>query len=604
MRARFLILIFTFVWISLLSRVYYLSIHSNRHYAELSMRNTIHTEQIAPVRGDIVDRHQTPVAINKLGFRIELSPHLGIKQKQEHLDETLHKITQLLPDLNATTMRKKYLRSDSRYNHSPITVADFVSYETILPVYTHLVLTEDVRVTSAPQRYYPYGPIAAHLIGYAARANKQEIEADPILQLTGIAGKTGLEKYYNRFLEGTPGTRTVQMNALNEVITVLDTHPPVESRLLTLNVDMHLQAFIAGLMKGKSGAVIVMGLDGAILSMGSYPEYDPNVFVSGISTTEWNELINDPDTPFTDKAVRGLYPPGSTIKPSMGLVYLQNGLGVGKRYYCNGAMELGNRYFRCWKSAGHGHVDIVKAIRESCDDYFYEGSLKVGIAAMSSGLKALGMGRKTGIDQPNEFIGTIPDRNWKRRHYDEPWYIGETLNASIGQGNMLSTPLQIAQQTALIAGERLPVPRIAMQLEGNLTTPQYRDVLTPAQRHHLPLIRRAMEQVCNHGMGTAAAHITTRIRIAGKTGTAQVIGLSQATMRRIKEEDLAYYKRSHAWLTTYGPARHPRYVVTVLVEHGGHGGEAAGGIVSEIYDKLIALGYIPDPLGNAKISRF
>jgi len=591
-RTRVLIALFAFIWVSLLSRVYYLSVHSNRYYEQLSADNALKTEHIAPVRGEILDRNFKPLAINKLGFKIEIMPHLSTPSHRDRLKATLHKITTLLPILDEAKMYSAYKRSDSRYNHHEIAVADFISYEDILPVYTELNLLENVKVSPAPMRYYPYQRIAAHIIGYTAKANQDEIDRDPVLKLTGIVGKSGLEKEYNGYLQGIPGERTVQMNALNEEISVLESTRPTENRNLVLSIDMRLQRYISSLMDDQAGAVIVMGMDGEILAAGSYPEYNPNTFVSGISSKKWNELINDIDMPFTNKIINGLYPPGSTIKPSIGLIYLDNGLSQWWYVTCTGSMKLGNRNFRCWKTWGHGKTDLNKAIRESCDDYFYKGSLKVGIEQISDGLKNFGLGDKTGIDLPNEFIGTIPNRVWKRERYNEPWYIGETLNTAIGQGSVLATPLQMAQNTALLAIGKLPKPYLARMVDNNLTRPVYREVLTAAQKANLPVIRRAMRQVCSHPKGTANKYITTKVDIAGKTGTAQVIGISQATRKRLKEEDMAYYTRSHAWLTTYGPYKDPQYVVTVLIEHGGHGASAAGEIVSKIYDKLVTYGYI------------
>lgn len=592
MRARILIGLFVFVWISLLSRVYYLSVQSNHFYEQLSHENTIRTERIAPVRGEILDRNFKPLAINKLGFRVEITPHMRTARHKGELHKTLTAIEALLPSLDTETMLRKYSANDSFYSHHNVAVVDFISYEDIMPVYSKLNLLDNVKITPAPKRYFPHQEIAAHIIGYTARSNQKEIDNDPVLKLTGVVGKSGLEKEYNRYLQGIPGERTVQMNALNEEVSVLDTVKPVENRNLVLTIDMRLQQYATKLMKGNAGVVIVMGIDGEILTAGSYPEYNPNTFVSGISTKKWHELIDDPDMPFTNKIVNGLYPPGSTIKPSIGLIYLDNGISQWWNITCTGSMELGNRNFRCWKSWGHGKTDIHKAIRESCDVYFYKGSLKVGIKKISKGLLGFGMGKKTGIDLPNEFIGTIPNRAWKRQRYNEPWYIGETLNTAIGQGSTLVTPLQIAQNTALLASGKLPTPHLAKMIDNRPMDANISDPLNPRQKRLLPIIRRAMVDVCNHPNGTATHNITSKVKIAGKTGTAQVIGIPQATLKRIKEQDMAYYSRSHAWLTTYGPVRHPRYVVTVLIEHGGHGASAAGQIVSKLYDKLLELGYL------------
>ncbi len=588
MRIRIIIILFLLVWISLLVRVFYLSVNSNAYYDRLSSKNTIKSEFVAPVRGEILDRNNAPVAINKLGFKIKVRPHLNKKDLEAEVDY----IGKMLPFLDKAKVITAYEKKESNYNHHFIEVVAFVSYEDIMPVYSTLNLRDNSKVEPAPKRYYPNRRMAAHIIGYVSKANLKDIEVDPTLKLIGSVGKSGLEKQYNTFLQGIPGERKIKVTAQNEEIKEISFTRPIENRRLVLTIDVRLQQYITKLFKGLAGSVIIMDTEGAILASGSYPEYDLNSFVSGISTKRWQALINDPDTPFTNKSINGLYPPGSTIKTGLGLIYITSAVNEWWYTYCNGSMKLGERNFRCWKSRGHGKTGIRKAIRESCDDYFYKGSLKVGIKTMSEGLMAFGLGKKTGIDLPNEFIGTVPSREWKRRRYDQPWYRGETLNSSIGQGDFLTTPMQITQMTALMATGRLPTPHLALSIgeepyENNIT-----DVLSSEQKRKLPIIQRAMYDVCNHPKGTAKHSLHTKVKIAGKTGTAQVVGILQATKKRIKEEDMEYYRRSHAWLTTYGPVSKPKYIVTVMVEHGGHGGSAAGGIVSDIYDKLFDLGYI------------
>lgn len=592
MRTRLLISFFFLSWIALLIRVFYLSIQSNSYYETLSSHNTIKTELIAPIRGEIHDRNNEPIAINRLGFTIKLQPHLKHDSRSNELNETIDALVSYLPELNATVIRKRYLGNDSYYNHNEIGVVDFISYEKIMPVYSLLNLNDNILVTPAPKRFYPYNDLASHVIGYVSKANKRDNERDELSKLIGSTGKSGVEKFYNRHLEGLAGERTVKVSAQNEVIEELNYSRPVENRNLTLTLDMRLQTFISEQFKARAGAVIVMGVNGEILSAGSFPEYDLNTFVSGISSERWKELIDNIDTPFTNKLINGLYPPGSTIKTGLGLVYLSSGISQWWNVDCEGSMKLGKRNFRCWKHDGHGTTDIRKAIRESCDDYFYKGSLKVGIGEMSSGLKQFGLGSKTGIDLPNEFIGTVPSREWKRKRFNQPWYIGETLNSSIGQGDFLTTPLQITQFTALMATGLLVTPHLAKTIGDETYLPEYRDVLTPEQHAKLPIIQQAMRQVCEAKKGTAANFMHAKIPVAGKTGTAQVIGISQEVKQRINERDMKYYTRSHAWLTTYAPADNPQYVVTVLVEHGGHGGVAAGALVSDIYNKMIELGYI------------
>ena len=592
MRTRLLISFFTVMWISLLIRVFYLSVQSNTYYSTLSSHNTIKTEKIAPVRGEIHDRDGRPVAINKLGFSIKLQPHLKKKGEDSELDETIKLLVSYLPELNATKIRKRYVRNDSYYNHNDIRVVDFISYEKIMPVYSPLHLDDHILVIPAPKRHYPYNNLAAHIIGYVARANKKDVERDELAKLIGSTGKSGVEKYYNTYLEGLAGERKVKVSAQNEVIDVLSHSKAIENRNLTLTLDMRLQQYISERFDARAGAVVVMGINGEILAAASFPEYDLNTFVSGISSKRWKELIENIDTPVTNKLINGLYPPGSTIKTGLGLVYLSSGISQWWNVDCKGTMKLGKRNFRCWKHAGHGTTDIRKAIRESCDDYFYKGSLVLGNQKMSEGFIRYGLGQKTGVDLPNEFIGIVPSREWKRKKYNRNWNIGETVNTSIGQGDFLTTPMQIAQQTALLATAKLPTPHLAKKIGDEEYESEFKDVFNKKELKKLKIIQKAMYEVCNYPSGTATGYLHSKVTIAGKTGTAQVVAIKQDIEKRKLEHEMAYYRRSHAWFTSYGPYKNPKYVVLVMIEHGGHGGHAAGGIVSDIYNKLLELEYI------------
>lgn len=335
-----------------------------------------------------------------------------------------------------------------------------------------------------------------------------------------------------------------------------------------------------------------MDVNGSILSASSFPEYDLNIFVSGMSYSKYRELSTSPEHPFTNKLTHGLYPPGSSIKTGLGLIYITTDIDSKWSVDCKSSMPLGKRIFRCWKKKGHHHTDIRKAIRESCDDYFYKGSLLVGIKKMSDGLKRYGLGKKTGIDLPNEFIGVVPSREWKRKKYNRPWYIGETVNTSIGQGDFLVTPIQIAQFTALMATGKLPTPHIASEFGDKKIDSKIKEVLNQNEIKKLPIIQKAMYDVCHHKHGTATHYLSSKVSIAGKTGTAQIIKIKQDIEKRKHEHELSYYNRSHAWFTTYGPYENPQYIVMALVEHGGHGGFAAGKIISKIYNKLLELHYI------------
>jgi len=594
MRIKFVLMVFILVWISLLVRVYYISVQSNNYYETLANKNTIKFEYISPIRGEIIDRNGKPFAINKLGFKLQIAPHISIKNGD--LDKELEIIISMFPFMKKEELLKNYKKKSSYYNHHFINVMDFVSYEDAIPVYSKMNLNENIKLLPSPKRYYPNKKLAAHIIGYVAKSNKKDIENNLVAKLTGATGKSGIEKYYNTYLQGELGEREIKVSAYNEEMEELSFKSPKEHRQLVLSLDLRLQKYLEEMFKDKAGAVVVMDINGSIIAAGSYPEYDLNTFVSGISVSRWKELINNLEKPFTNKVVNGLYPPGSTIKIGLGLAYVSTTkMSPWTSFDCNGTMTLGknHRKFRCWKHKGHHKTDLIKAIRESCDIYFYKGSLRVGIEEMSNQLKNFGLGKKTGVDLPNEYYGTVPSKQWKMEKYGKPWYIGETLNTSIGQGDFLTTPMQIAQFTALMATGKLPQPHFARIIGGKKVKDIVVDgILSEKQKKRLPLIQRAMRDVCNHPKGTATHYLSSKVRIAGKTGTAQVVGISQKTKKRLKEHELAYFKRSHAWFTSYGPYKNPQYIVTVLIEHGGHGGQAAGPIVSGVYNRLLEYGYI------------
>jgi len=592
MKIKFILVVFITIWLALIVRVFFLAVESNKYYEKLSYNNTIKSVDIAPVRGEIVDRNNKPIAINKLGFRIQLRPHLRSKKSIAIFNKEIDTLLELIPSLNKEKLIKNYKKVDSYYYHNYIDIVHFISYEEIMPVYSILNLRENIKIIPSPKRFYPYGKIGSHIIGYVSRANKKEVDKNNLLKLIGNTGKIGIEKYYNSYLQGEAGQRKIKVNANNQEIEEFFHKKAIEDKKLTLNIDIELQKYISSLFKDKSGAVVVMGVDGSILSASSFPEYDLNIFVSGMSHAMYNKLATSPEHPFTNKLIHGLYPPGSSIKTGLGLIYTTTNIIPSWSVDCRSSMPLGKRIFRCWKKKGHKITGLKKAIRESCDDYFYKGSLHVGIKKMSEGMIRYGLGRKTGIDLPNEFIGIVPSREWKRKKYNRPWVVGETVNTSIGQGDFLVTPMQIANYTALMATAKLPTPMLAKKLGEDILPTNIKDVFRKDELKQLPIIQRAMYEVCNHPKGTATHYLNSKVKIAGKTGTAQVVSILQDIEKRELEHEMSYYTRSHAWFTSYGPYKNPQFVVSILVEHGGHGGAAAGGMVSKIYNKLLELKYI------------
>jgi len=594
LKIKIALVLFFSIWIVLLAKVYYISIKSNVYYEGLAKQNAIKTKEIAPLRGSIFDVNGKPMAVNKLGFSIEIAPGLSSKKNINKLEKELYFIKSLFPLIEIDKLKKSYLKQDSPYAHKFVRVIDFISYDDIVKEFTKLSLDKNLKIKISSKRYYPNGDLASHLIGYVGKSNLKEMEKDNISKLTEYIGKTGIEKYYNKALEGEKGIKKVKVNAFNKEIETISKKLPT-SKNIKLTVDIRLQKYISNLFKGKSGSLIVMNVkNGKILAAVSFPEYDLNNFVSGISEKKWKTLSNDFNHPFTNKFTKGLYPPGSTIKMGVALSFLRSRLITFKTtIFDNGSVTLGKRKFRDWKKGGHGYVNMEKAITESCDTYFYDGALKVGIEKISPTLRDLGFGQKTGIDLPNEFIGTVPGKRWKRNKYNQPWYRGETLITAIGQGYFLVTPIQIARYTALLATGFGVTPHFIDSVNGlKASFGKDRTIFNKKDKLYLKKIRKYMYRVTHAVHGTATRHIHTKVQIAGKTGTAQVVGIPQGEKKRMKENELKYFKRSHAWLTTYGPYKNPQYAVTAIVEHGGHGGSAAGEIISKIYDKLLELGYI------------
>jgi len=591
MKYKFVILVFIIFWAVMVTRLYHVSIKSNFYYEELAKENIERKQFIKPVRGEITDINGNLLAMNQIGFSVSIAPHL--KMKSERLNKLIDILIHTFPDLNKEVMLKVYKKHNSPYNHKYIKVVDFIHYSDMMGAYPRLSLVNQLKIEAETKRYYPYGRYTAHVVGYTGRSNKKENEKDAVVDEVGKIGKSGLERHYNKVLQGELGYEISKVTATNKAIEILEKESPKDNKNIRLNLDIDLQKMIYERFGDHAGAAIVMKTNGDILASVSAPSYGPNLFVGGISSKNWKVLQNDVNKPFTNKFIHGTYPPGSAIKMGMALAFAQSVPNIlESSEYCPGYITLGSskHKFRCWSRWGHGKVGLRKAIRESCDVYFYNKSLKVGINAMSNNLKTFGFGLKTGIDLPREYSGIIPTKAWKQKRYKQPWYMGETVIASIGQGYDLSTPMQVARYTAALATANLPTPNVAREVDGKQILPTYKTI--KMNDRYLAEIRGGMYDVCNSRKGTAYKAMSKLPIVAGgKTGTSQVSSIPQSTKKRLKESEMAYFLRSHAWLTTYAPFDDPKYVVTILVEHGGHGGSTAGPIAADIYRWLYEKGY-------------
>ncbi len=593
MKYKLIILLMIVIWVLMINRLYNISIKSNFYYERLAKENVEQSSKIKPTRGEILDRENNLLASNKIGFSLAIKPRLKINSKQ--FNEILALIKKSFSNIDIDLLKKVYKKKNSPYNHKYIQVIDFIPYEDMLRVYPVLSLNSDIKIDAATKRYYPYGKYMAHIIGYIGKANQKDIKKDEIVKIVGKVGKAGLEKYYNKVLQGEPGERVVKVNAYNKELKVLKYIPPKGNRNLKLSVDAHLQKFIYDTLEdeNRSAVVIVMKTSGEILAAVSTPSYDPNLFVDGISSKDWKKIQNNLEHPFTNKLVHALYPPGSTIKMGDALAVSKvAGNYILKHEFCRGYIHIGKskHKFRCWSHWGHGDVDLRKAIRESCDVFFYDKALGIGIDNLSKGLNSIGLGVRTGVDLPREYKGVVPTKEWKQKRYKQPWYKGETAIAAIGQGYTNVSVMQIARYTAFLATGYLVTPHFATQIDGKPYVEKSKKVWFDPNIFNI--VRSGMYDVCNNRRGTAyrALH-KMPIVIAGKTGTAQVTSISQDVKRRAKESELEYFHRSHAWLTTFAPFNDPKYVVTVLVEHGGHGGSTAGPIAAKIYRWMYQKGY-------------
>ena len=596
MRYKITVFLFLAFWGVMIARLYHVSIKSNFYYEKLAKDNFERKEFIKPVRGEITDAHGNLLAMNQIGFSISIMPHLHYKKREDgnltKLERIEDSLVKVFPDLNKTIMTKVYRKQSSAYNHKYIKVVDFIPYSEMMKVYPALSIHDEIKIEAETKRYYPYGKFAAHIVGYTGRSNKKENEKNEVVDKVGKVGKSGLERYYNDVLQGGLGYEIDKVTATNKAVEIIDKVKPQDNKNLTLNIDIELQQMIHEHFGKTTGVAVVMRTNGEVLAAVSYPSYDPNLFVGGISSKDWKALQEDLNHPFTNKIIHGTYPPGSGIKMGMALAFEKAKPGIlDKSEHCSGSMTIGNssHKFRCWKRTGHGNMRVRNAIMHSCDTFFYRKSLKVGIDAMSKYLHEFGLGVKTGVDMPREYSGLIPNKAWKRKRFNQPWYLGETVIAAIGQGYDLVTPLQTARYTALLATGKLVTPKIAQTIDGKKVEHEIKPIKFDKYIYE---VRKGMYDVCNTpgGTGYRAMH-DLPIKAAGKTGTSQVTSIPQSTVHRLKEHQLAYFHRSHAWFTSYAPYKDPQFVVTVLIEHGGHGGSASAPMAADIYKWLYKRGY-------------
>jgi penicillin-binding protein 2 len=578
---------------ALASRMYYLQILESDRYATLAEDNRINLRLLAPPRGRIVDRFGVPLAINVRNYRVVL-----VREQTADLERTLDSLDDIIG--LADHERERVLReTTSKRAFVPVTVRGHLSWEQVSRIEVNAPDLPGVSIEAGLSRQYPYGEPMAHVMGYVAAVSESELTGDPLLELPDFRiGKNGIERQHDQVMRGKAGTSHIEVNAVGRVIRELKERrrEAAPGRELVLTLDASLQRFVQErLMPHKSAAAAVMNLqDGEVLAMGSVPSYDPNSFSKGISSEEWNRLINDPLSPLTNKAIAGLYSPGSTFKMVVALAAMEAGIKPDFLNHCSGSMQLGNAKFHCWKKYGHGWLDMYGGLKNSCDIYFYELAKRTGIDRMAAMAKRFGIGEAVELDLPGARPGMMPTREWKQATLGEPWQGGETLVTAIGQGFILASPLQLAVMTARLASGRAVVPRLTRGFrhgddEGEGEVEGVEVAEFPAldiPKAHMAVVREGMDKVVNELRGTAYSKRIEREgwEMAGKTGTSQVRRITLAERRAgvKKNEDLPWRFRDHALFVAFAPVHKPRYCCAVVVEHGGSGSRTAAPIGRQI----------------------
>lgn len=587
----------------LLGRFIYLQGMRHNHYQTLAENNRISILPIVPSRGLILDRNDVVLARNFSGYTLEITP-----SEVKNLKATIDDLSSLVNINRRDIKRFKKLRSES-HNFESLIIRSRLSNEEVARFAAQQYRFPGVEIKARLFRDYPYAEETAHVLGYIGRINHADVarleknNTEANYRGTDYIGKTGLEQYYEQELHGKTGIKQVEVDSKGRAVRILSRTPPVSGNTLVLSIDAKLQDIAEQAFGEHRGALVAIDPNnGEVLAFVSKPGYDPNLFIDGIDTESWKELNQSPDHPLNNRVLRGQYPSGSTIKPFMALAGLYyNVREPDQVIHDPGFYTLPghSHHYRDWKAGGHGAVDMFRSIVVSCDTYYYGLANELGIDRIHSYLSYFGFGKKTGIDLNGESSGLLPSQAWKAKRYHQQWYVGDTVSIGIGQGYSLVTPLQLAVATAALANNGIGyTPHLVREIRVSQNKKSQLIVNKPAFEVKIPpediaLIKRAMVAVTQPGGTAVRASAGAPYSIAGKTGTAQVIGMKQG--EKYDAEKIAERHRDHAWFMGYAPAEKPRIAVVVLVENGGHGGSIAAPISRKVMDYYL-LGKVPKPV--------
>ncbi len=576
-------------------RLFDLQVIENKKYEKLSKDNQFNFTLVIPERGKIYDRKGRVLAANRDAFSLYIKSSKNLKVNQTL--EKLLSITSLNEeDINNFEKRFKKITKDN----INVFITDNLSQRDISKIAVRLHEFPEVNFFMSKKRVYPQGAITSHLIGYTGKLTEEDIKRNKnMINFSNLrTGKYGLEKFFDHKLRGEFGRRREEVNARGKIITSNLYEKPSPGKNLNLSIDLNIQSYALSRLQNinsknlkynepETGSVVAMDVKtGELLCCVSSPNFNPNIFSRGIKSKEWKSLINNKKAPLLNRAVSGLYPPGSTIKMAVALAALENGvIGYDNKFFCNGLKEYGDMKFHCWHKYGHGNINLSQAIERSCDVFFYELGLKVGIEKIGLMLRKLGLSENMKLELNELRTGLVPSKKWKQNVKGTRWTPGETINASIGQGYMLSNPIELVTMVARIANsQELVEPTL-------LTNNKQKFLKLDINKNHLNYIKNAMFNVVNSEFGTAykSRLKNQNVKMAGKTGTVQVVRISEEEREKgiIKNKDREWKKRDHALFVGYAPFENPKYSICVIVEHGGSGSATAAPIAKDVMEKLL-----------------
>ncbi len=589
-RCRWVYLLVALAFVGILARLTDLQVADGERYSYLSENNRIRIKRILGTRGMVYDQRGELLVDSRPSFDL-----LFVPEDSDDPDTTLRKLASVL-GRKEKDLISAYRENKSRSAFDDIVLGKDVDWPTVVAVETHQLDLPGVNLRVRPRRNYADGPVGAHVLGYLGEIGPKQLKAfrDEGYELGDEIGQYGLEKKWERYLRGKGGGQQVEVDALGRRVRVISEVISGPGYTVHLTLDRKLQQAAHDALQGKEGSIVVLDVrHGGILAMASTPSFDPNIFARGINVDEWRTLIKDRLRPLSNRAIQGQYPPGSTFKIIMAIAGLEeDAIKPDAKISDPGYFPFGNRNFRDWKKEGHGSVDLHKSLVESCDVYYYQLGIRLGVDRIAKWARAFGLGEKSGAVLDDEKSGLVPDTVWKRKRFRQPWYPGETPSVAIGQGYLTTTPLQLANMMAAVAnGGTLYRPRLVNRVEsinGETVFEQGPEVIRTIdmKAETLTRVRKALFDVVNGPTGTGKGARTPLITVAGKTGTSQVIEMKGAYL---KNEKLAYFNRDHAWFVSYAPAENPQIAIAILIEHGGGGGAAAAPVAKIVAEKYAEL---------------